>query len=52
MAANLALVHGARLLEKDVRLLGDVLGEVTGDNLHYRSMRNTAAGFLDLALTQ
>lgn len=45
-------VHGARLLEKDVRLLGDVLGEVTGDNLHYRSMRNTAAGFLDLALTQ
>lgn len=46
MASPGDFAHGAILLEKDLRLLGEVLG----DSPHYRSMRNVAADFLDLAL--
>lgn len=39
--------HGAKLLAKDVGLLGETLG---GDNGDYEAIRRTAHGFLDLAL--
>lgn len=40
--------HGAQLLAKDVRLLG----EVSGDNPDYLSIRAAAMSFLDLALAE
>jgi 3-hydroxyisobutyrate dehydrogenase len=39
--------HGAKLLAKDVGLLGEAIG---GDNGDYEAIRRTAHGFLDLAL--
>lgn len=46
MSSPSDFAHGAALLDKDVRLLGEVLG----GNLHYRSLRNIASEFLAPAL--
>lgn len=42
-----AFSHGAKLLAKDVRLLGDLMG---ADNPRYSYVREVAGPFLDLAL--
>lgn len=46
MAAATDFRHGAQLLAKDVRLLG----ETAGDTPDYRALKDTAAAFLDAAL--
>lgn len=43
-----AFNHGAQLLAKDVRLLGETIGE----DVNYASLRDVANGFLELALAE
>jgi 3-hydroxyisobutyrate dehydrogenase-like beta-hydroxyacid dehydrogenase len=47
MPSPAAFAHGAALLKKDVRLLGEVLGE--GDP-EFRHLRDAGAPYLDLCL--
>jgi 3-hydroxyisobutyrate dehydrogenase len=47
MAGPTSFAHGAALLSKDVRLLGEVTGP---SNVSYIQLRDAARSFIDLAL--